>query len=68
MYFVYTHEKSVKLFSIPLTKVFGITRKEQNKSNVHAERHEHFNLNSFFASNCQIFSWKDKLKCLFLVF
>jgi len=57
---LHTHIKKRGTFlSIPLVEVFDETHKEQNKSKVHAKRHRHFNLISFFASNRQIFYQKE---------
>jgi hypothetical protein len=61
-------KKAWYFFSIPLTEVFGVTRKEQNKSKVHAKKREHFNLVPFFASNRQTLGKKEKTKMLFPIF
>jgi len=45
-----TKKSEVRLIVLRSLKVFGVTHKEQNKLKVHANRHRHFNLNSFFVS------------------
>ena len=47
--FKYAHKKSVVLLVSRLRKVFDVTRKEQNKSKVHAEAQtSQFNLFLYF--------------------